>query len=231
MEVAGDMSDSEDDDCDDDDGDRAEEEEGEIAGKKTIRNTTKPKEKQEKHVFKFQYVSLAKSIAMIKKNLLVCSKPSEDGFIRDVKDGIAYKDSEYFQRNPDAYTILLYSDAVELANPLGEKKGVYKMVNIYFTLAEIPVHLRSRTDNIFLVLSIKEKDLKHNRDVVYKVLIDELAKLEKGVLVDGQFIKAGILAHTGDNLEQNCVGGFSMNFSSGNKQLILPSTFFKFFFE
>ena len=39
--------------------------------------------------------------------------------MEDIIDGEAFRTSEFFKRNPDAYPLLLYSDAVELANPLG----------------------------------------------------------------------------------------------------------------
>ena len=37
-----------------------------------------------------------------------------NGKICDVKDGTAYRENIFFKENPDAYSILLYSDAVEL---------------------------------------------------------------------------------------------------------------------
>ena len=38
----------------------------------------------------------------------------EPEIIEDVKDGSAYRSSQFFQLNPDAYTMMIYSDAVEL---------------------------------------------------------------------------------------------------------------------
>jgi hypothetical protein len=69
------------------------------------------------------------------------------------------------------------------------------------TLGEIPKHQRSQTKNLFLVLSVKEKDLKNNRKEVYQPLIRDLLKLQEGVLFDGKLIRAGLLVHLGDNLE------------------------------
>lgn len=119
-------------------------------------------------------------------------KPEEckdDGFLRDIKDGSAYRENTYFKNNPEAFTLILYSDALELCNPLGARKGVHKVVNVYFTIAEIPKHLRAKTENIFLALSVKEKDLKEFREEVYKPLLEDLAKLEKGVDIGGKIIK------------------------------------------
>ena len=97
---------------------------------------------------------------------------SSGDLIQDIKDGSAYKENRFFQKNPDAYTAIFYSDALPLTNPLGAAKGLHKIVNVYFTLAEIPKHLRSKVENWFLVLMVAEVDLKGNREAVYKPLIE-----------------------------------------------------------
>jgi hypothetical protein len=130
------------------------------------------------------------------------SAPAAEGLLRDVKDGSAWHGNAYFQSNKDALAILWYSDAVELCNPLGAKKGVYKVVNIYFSLCDIDKHFRSKTDNFYLVAIVKESDLKSNRLAVYKPILDDLKKLEAGVLMgNAGLVKAGVLAHLTDNLE------------------------------
>jgi hypothetical protein len=83
------------------------------------------------------------------------------------------------------------------------------MVNVYVTLAEIPRSKRSKTENIFLVLSVKEQHLKKHGEEVYSSLLADLLLLERGVEVNGRFIKAGVLVYLGDNLELHSVGGFS----------------------
>lgn len=93
----------------------------------------------------FQYIPVTE---------LVTAIASEPGFsgearskdntdvLRDIKDGDAYRSNPFFQENPDALGIILYSDEVEICNPLGAAKGVHKILNIYMTLAEIPKHDR-----------------------------------------------------------------------------------------
>ena len=121
----------------------------------------------------------------------------------------------YFKENKDAYTIELYSDSIELANPLGASRGVHKIVNVYATLAELPKALRSKTENKYLVLSVKDKHLKKHRAEIYKPLLNDLQLLEDGVTARGKTVKAGLLVHLGDNLEAHLIGGFSTCFSSG----------------
>lgn len=139
---------------------------------------------------KFAYISVIDTITMIVSDpSFKEDEPAADGFLRDVKDGAAYKDNAFFSENPDAFTVILYSDGVELCNPLGARKTVHKIVNIYFTIAELPKHCRSKTENIFLAITVKEKDLKEFRQDVYLPLLTDLKKLERGVFAGGKIIK------------------------------------------
>ena len=99
------------------------------------------------------------------------------------------------------------------------------MVQIFWTLGDIPKYQRSQIDRLQLAMIVKEKLLKkllkkYGYSVIYKPLIDDLKKLEAGILVESpvpKMVKCGILLHDGDNLESVSVGGFSMNFSSKGK--------------
>ena len=84
-------------------------------------------------------------------------KPDKDT-LRDIKDGAVYQSIDYFRRNPDALVCLIYSDAVELTNPLGSGRGKHKIVQIFWTLADIPRYQRSKIDRIQLALVVKEKE-------------------------------------------------------------------------
>jgi hypothetical protein len=163
----------------------------------------------------FHYIPVINTLnAIITDPTFTQTKATAGDLIQDIKDGSAWQDNEYFQNNPDAYTGVLYSDAVEICNPLGAAKGKHKIVNVYLTLVEIPKHLRSKVENWFLVLTVNERDLKANREAVYKPLLDDLKRLEQGLQVGEKFLQMGIVAHLGDNLESHTVGGFSSCFSS-----------------
>jgi hypothetical protein len=164
----------------------------------------------------FQYVSIVDTVCTIITDPgFRREKPSEDGMLRGVRDGAAYAENTFFQKNKEAFTIELYSDAVELSNPLGASKGKHKIVNVYFSLSELPKGINSKTENKFLVLSAKNSDLKTYRQDIYKPLLDDLKKLEAGVVVNGQVVKAGLIAHLGDNLEAHIVAGMKQSFSGG----------------
>jgi hypothetical protein len=171
----------------------------------------------------FQYVPIIQTVTAILSDPDFDSlqqAPTPDGHLYDFKDGSAWKNNQYFIDNPDALTGQLYSDAVELDNPLGASKGTHKALNVYFSLVDIPKALRSKTENIFLVLTALEKDLKENKEENYtrffKPLVEDLKKLESGVQIGGKTIKMGLICYSADNLEASAIGGFSQCFSSND---------------
>ena len=142
-----------------------------------------------------------------------------DGQIEDVTDGSAYKESKYFKDNPDAHALMMYSDGVELTNPLASGRGKHKIVQLFWQVCEIPRFQRSTIDRLQLGLVFKEKLLKkYKYSTILKELVEDLAFLEReGVEVNEPVprrVKASLLLYSGDNLESHIVGGFSASFSS-----------------
>ena len=142
-----------------------------------------------------------------------------ENILKDVRDGIAYKQNLYFRENPDALAIMMYSDGVELTNPLSSGKGKHKIVQLFWTLCEIPRHQRSAIDKIQVGLIFKEKLLKkYTQGQIFKSLLADLKTLETvGVQVTEPFerrVKAALFIYSGDNLECHTIGGFSCCFSS-----------------
>ena len=146
-------------------------------------------------------------------------KLEEKELIKDVKDGLIYKRNNYFRENPEAFAILMYSDGVELTNPLASGKGKHKIVQLFWTLGEIPRFQRSTIDRLQLGLVFKEKLLKKfSHAQIFKCLIEDLVLLEsEGVDINEpvpRTVKAGLLLYSGDNLEAHLIGGYSTCFSS-----------------
>ena len=144
----------------------------------------------------------------------------DDTVLEDIKDGWNYKNTEYFQQNPDAFCGLLYSDGIEVVNPLGAARGRHKLLQLYWTLADIPKMYRGRIDRIQLGIVIREKLLKkHGYKKVYGRMIEDMRDLEKnGVEVTSpvpRTVKIAFFLHIGDSLEQHSLGGFQCCFSSG----------------
>ena len=153
----------------------------------------------------------------------VLEKVREEGktqtdVIKDIKDGAVYKQIEFFKRNPTAFVGIFYSDALEIVNPLGAARGKHKVVQIFWTLADIPRTQRSKIDRLQLAMILKEKLIKkYGYSVIYKIMMNDLKKLEEGVLVQNpvpRIVKCGVLVHSGDNLELHTLGGYSTCFSS-----------------
>jgi hypothetical protein len=88
----------------------------------------------------FQYCPVIQLVSTIASELAVIASPStsQSDILHDIKDGTTYQNNSYFKENPEALGIMLYSDELEICNPLGAAKGVHKLLNVYMTLAEIP---------------------------------------------------------------------------------------------
>ena len=144
--------------------------------------------------------------------------PKESGKIADIQDGSLLKSNKFFQENPKALGFLFYSDGVELKNPLGAARGTYKVVQVFYTLVNIPKNQRCQVDKLQLAMIFKEKLLKkYSYEIIYKRMVEDLIKLEGGMLVnipEPEMIKVGLLLHAADNLEAHLLGGFSGSFSS-----------------
>ncbi len=133
----------------------------------------------------------------------------------DLYDGQNFKCHQFFNENPESLKLILYQDSFEIVNPLGSAKKMHKVLAFYISLANLPIHLRSNTDNMFLVLLCVEDDLKSfGVAKVFSELLADLKSLETdGINVDGQTVKGGLYCIAGDNLGFHCIGGFTENFS------------------
>jgi hypothetical protein len=138
--------------------------------------------------------------------------------IVDIKDGSLYKQSKFFSENPDAFSLLLYSDGVEITNPLGAARGHYKIIQVFYTLCDLPKNQQCQTDKLQVALIFREKLLKkYSFQTIYKKMVEDLKKLECGLKINDpqeKVVKVGLLAHAADNLEAHSIGGFSSCFSS-----------------
>lgn len=135
--------------------------------------------------------------------------------ISDVQDGKVFRDNPYFKKHPNAIKIQLYSDCIEVTNPLGAARGNHKLLMVYWSLLDVPKHHRSQVDHIFVTLIAKYNSTKHQLQDVFKPVLQDLKQLEEGVLVDGELIRAGLLIYSADNLEAHEIAGIQTHFNSG----------------
>lgn len=149
------------------------------------------------------------------KNAISQSCDSDTDVLCDIKDGKICKSNKFFKENPGCLKLILYQDAFEIVNPLGSAKKKHKLLAVYFSVANLPVHVRSNTDHMSLVLLCGENDLKHfGPGKIFSELLQDLKDLEgNGITVGGETVKGALYCVAGDNLGSHSIGGFTENFS------------------
>ncbi|CAI5687008.1 unnamed protein product [Oreochromis niloticus] len=144
------------------------------------------------------------------------SAGSSSDVLCDISDGRIFKSNNFFDTNPSCLKLLLYQDAFEVVNPLGSAKTKHKVLAVYVSVANLPVHVRSDTDHMFLVLLCREKDFREfGHANVFSELLTDLKELEENGIVtsDKTVVKGTLFCIAGDNLGSDCIGGFCENFS------------------
>lgn len=97
-------------------------------------------------------------------------EPTGNGKISSAREGLKWQGDDFFLRFPNALMIQIYFDDVELVNPLGSRTGVHKVTNFYWSLLNIPEHLRSSLKSIGLIACVKSNNIK--KFGYFKVLED-----------------------------------------------------------
>ncbi|KAJ8682451.1 hypothetical protein QAD02_018243 [Eretmocerus hayati] len=145
--------------------------------------------------------------------------PDDDGLF-DMSDGNVIKKNEFFIVYRNGLKIVIFQDVFEVCDPLGSAKTMFKIIGVYMMLANLPAHLRSKVNNIKLVLLCFEKYLNEFGwdEILDRFVADMLVLESVGVTytVNGtvQTRKGTITAGVGDNLGSHCLGGYGKNFST-----------------
>jgi hypothetical protein len=171
-----------------------------------------------------QYVPILHTLSLILSqqeifNFIHCPPQNSTGCIKSFKDGTRYKQSDFFERHPNALQLLLYNDDIEVANPLGAKASVHKLSMYYFTLANMPSYMNSQLKHIHLAACALSADVaRYGHSKILKPLLDDIKLLEKGVefnLPHGTYTVYGtVVCLVADNLAANGVLGFVESFSA-----------------
>jgi hypothetical protein len=187
-----------------------------------------------------QYVSVAKTITAVHNNTHLISSAlknscghSEDGRYETYFDGKHWKSRPLNHGN--VVVIRLYGDDFEPGNPLGSRKGNYKMGCVYFQLESLPPYLMSRTDTMYLALCYHSDDVRnYGWDNILRPLVAELRKLQSDGLAlnfDGTtaLVKVVVSGVVGDNLFLNGILGFVECFTAAHpcRHCMLPRTEFQ----
>ena len=138
-----------------------------------------------------------------------------------------YRDGKYFKKilivmhndhNEHIPLLIgLYSDDMEVANPLGTSKGEHKITSIYWTVLNVPQYFRSKICQIKLaVLAKREHINQHGLSVVMQPLLNDLKMLERdGLYVEslGCRMKCAFPFMSNDNLSAHWMANQFESFS------------------
>lgn len=121
-----------------------------------------------------------------------------------------------FREQDNVIQIILYQDEFEIVNPLGSAKGNFKLLGVYMTLGNLPLHCRSNVESLQLVMLCRNKDIREfGLNLVLQPLIKDLVSLESsGLSINEVHYAVRLSFIAGDNLGSHMVGGFTQNFST-----------------
>nr|XP_054588695.1 uncharacterized protein LOC107374433 isoform X3 [Nothobranchius furzeri] len=170
----------------------------------------------------YYYIPIKQTLSILleselwKNSVLQQSSETNSDVFYDISDGQNFQCNQFFIENPGCLKLILYQDAFEIVNPLGSAKKKHKVVAVYLSVANLPVHVRSSTDHMFLVSLCAEKDLKQfGTAKIFSELLMDLRDLEEnGIIAGEETIKGALFCIAGDNLGSHSIGGFTENFST-----------------
>lgn len=138
----------------------------------------------------------------------------EDDYMFDWCDGRFMENHPLFGVDKNALQLVLYTDDLEIVNPLGPSIKKHKITVFYVMLLNIPPEDRSRLSSIFLLAIAKSNDLKrHGFKRLLADFISTVNKLSSTGLdfdINGERrnMKGGLIAVIADTPAANLLGGF-----------------------
>lgn len=173
---------------------------------------------------KFQYIPIFKTLQNLLNHndvfsYVINSHQSEDNILRDICDGLLFRNNELFGSDPTALQIMLYFDEFTASNPIGNKVKNFKIGAFYMLLGNLPPKYRSQLYTIQLVTLCMSSAIKiHGFHAVLEPLIYDLKLLEtEGITIlkdSGEYKFYGsVCCVISDNLGAHGIGGFLESFS------------------
>lgn len=169
---------------------------------------------------------------------------SSSDLLKDFTDGTRFQTHPVgSSHDENLIVMLLYCDDIELANPIGMKRGSRgKLTVFYVSFVNIKASERSKLSNIFLLAVGNSKDLK-SMDAKAKLLSDFFStvnKLQTGCDLQTMHSKETffgyLLAYSGDSLACHNIAGFKESFSKNVRFacrtcMVATSEFSRFHYE
>lgn len=188
----------------------------------TLRNRTSGGYDQVVVTNTFMYIPILKTLQFIYSHPnikeMVQADFSQGDVLQNLCDGELFKSHPLFSKHRNAIQIQLFYDDFETSNPLGSKRGIYKVGAIYFTLRNFSPKYNSCLSNIHLVTLFHAQDIKtYGFSKILDPIVQDIKILERdGIKVPlyDQPVYGTIVQVTGDNLGLHCLFGFVESFSA-----------------
>ncbi|XP_042150719.1 uncharacterized protein LOC120841378 [Ixodes scapularis] len=113
--------------------------------------------------------------------------------------------------------LLLYTDELEITNPLGSAAGRHKILAVYFSILNLHPRHRSKLNAIHLLLLVEYPvAVHHGLDKVLAPLVQDLNIIQAhGIDAKNMHFSVVTVAFTGDNLSMHRIAGLQCSFSKG----------------
>ncbi|XP_033214057.1 uncharacterized protein LOC117171113 [Belonocnema kinseyi] len=177
---------------------------------------------------RYSYVPILDTIALmlgdetIRRHCENFTLPDNGRIMFDITDGAIVQENELIKNHKDIVQVRLFTDAFEVCSPIGASKKKFEIVAVYMALINLPPYLRTRKENIQLVLLCLDSYIAEIgwAKILDKVLTD-LRQLESqgiSLIIDGECktFLGTLIAILGDNLGSHQIGGYTENFSKSH---------------
>lgn len=171
----------------------------------------------------FMYVPIIKSLKSLFSNEqfkeLYFSNPHKctEGIYEKFCCGSVFKNSRFYQENPNAIRLKLSIDDFVVVNGMKSKAKKHKLCGMYMQIENLPQEAQSKLSNMCLVALFNTANMKDDfvgLDDVLDVIVRDISILEtNGILVDGENLKGTLAECCFDNLGGNELFGLVKCFS------------------
>ncbi|PAA60002.1 hypothetical protein BOX15_Mlig000438g6 [Macrostomum lignano] len=179
----------------------------------------------EESKLKILYIPIKETLSSIIKNETLLKYIITNSYLNATNKENFFFKSTYFEEhisplltNKNGIFIKLYSDEIEICNPIGSAKTKHKLCVVYFTILNFPEYLSSSSDLYFLLTVFNDSNVKKKGlQFCLFPLIRELNELYFEEFQISNLIKMPVIAAfmTGDNLSIHRMLGMQTWFSSG----------------
>jgi len=200
----------------------------------------KPKNIQLNSTNTYQYISIIDTLSSLFSNTEICnlyfdsnkSKSLKSNKIKSFNDALSFTKNELFMSEPESIQLVLYTDAFDSNNVVGDQRNKDKVNGTYFRIGNFENAYQSLNHfTQIAILNFVSQIKEHGYPKIFEPLLSDLKSLEiNGIKIKYKnrelTLKATISFFPADNLASNGIGGFVESFNSK-----IGIIFGKFWFE